>query len=58
MKNVLEYLDKEGIAYTVDSNPSPETVERLNKIIEKREVLIKQMQDDFKSGKFNEIINS
>ena len=58
MKNVLEYLDKEGINYTVDNNPSPETVERLNKIIEKREVLIKQMQDDFKSGKFNEIINS
>lgn len=58
MKNLYDYMDKMGVTYTVDRNPSPEKIERLRKSIEKRDERIRQMQEDYRSGKFDEIIKS
>ena len=35
MKRVLEYLNSAGISYTIDTNPTPENVERIKKQIKK-----------------------
>jgi len=56
MKNILEYLDKEGIKYTLYSNPTPERIEEIKKLIFKRDEKIKQIQEDYKSGKFKDVI--
>jgi hypothetical protein len=29
MKNILEYLDRMGLKYTLDTNPSPEKIEKI-----------------------------
>ncbi len=58
MKNLYDYMDKVGVTYTVDQNPSPEKIERLKKSIEKRDLRIKQMVEDYNSGKFDEVIKS
>ena len=58
MTNLYEYMDKLGIKYTVDRNPSPEKIERIKRSIEKRDKMIKQMKEDFESGKFKDIIDS
>ena len=34
-ERVLEYLNSAGISYTVDTNPTPEKVERIKKQIKK-----------------------
>jgi CO dehydrogenase/acetyl-CoA synthase beta subunit len=57
-KEFLNELDKMGVVYTIDSNPSPEKIERIKKSIEKRDKRIRQMQEDYRSGKFDEIIKS
>jgi CO dehydrogenase/acetyl-CoA synthase beta subunit len=57
-KEFLNELDKMGVVYTIDSNPSPEKIERLKKSVEKRDLRIKQMVEDYNSGKFDEIIKS
>ena len=57
-KEFLNELDKIGVVYTIDSNPSPEKIERLKKSIEKRDLRIKQMVEDYNSGKFDEVIKS
>ena len=57
-KEFLKELDEMGVVYTIDSNPSPEKIERLRKSIEKRDERIRQMQEDYRSGKFDEIIKS
>jgi hypothetical protein len=57
-KEFLNELDKMGVVYTIDSNPSPEKIERLKKSIEKRDLRIKQMVEDYRSGKFDEVIKS
>lgn len=51
-------MDKLGIKYTVDRNPSPEKIEKIKKSIEKRDKMIKQMKEDYESGKFKDIIDS
>ena len=50
-KEFLNELDKMGVVYTIDSNPSPEKIERLRKSIEKRDERLKQMVEDYRSGK-------
>ena len=50
-KEFLNELDRMGVVYTIDSNPSPEKIERLMKSIEKRDERIRQMQEDYRSGK-------
>ena len=57
-KEFLNELDKMGVVYTIDSNPSPEKIERLKKSIEKRDLRIKQMVEDYNSGNFDEVIKS
>ena len=57
-KEFLNELDKMGVVYTIDSNPSPEKIERLKKSIEKRDLRIKQMVEDYNSGRFDEVIKS
>jgi len=57
-KEFLNELDKMGVVYTIDSNPSPEKIERLKKSIEKKDLRIKQMVEDYNSGKFDEVIKS
>ena len=57
-KEFLNELDKMGVVYPIDSNPSPEKIERLKKSIEKRDLRIKQMVEDYNSGKFDEVIKS
>ena len=50
-KEFLGELDKMGISYTIDYNPSPEKIERIKKSIEKRDVELKKIQEDYRSGK-------
>lgn len=58
MTNLYEYMDKLGIKYTVDRNPSPEKIEKIKKSLEKRDKMIKQMKEDYELGKFKDIIDS
>jgi hypothetical protein len=57
-KELFGKLDEMGVVYTIDSNPSPEKIERLKKSVEKRDLRIKQMVEDYNSGKFDEVIKS
>ena len=57
-KEILKELDRMGVSYTVDDNPSPEKIEKLKKSIEQRDLRIKQMVEDYNSGKFDEVIKS
>jgi predicted HAD superfamily phosphohydrolase YqeG len=50
-KEFLKEMDKMGIEYTVDSNPSPEKVEKIKKMLEARDVRLKQLAMDYRSGK-------
>ena len=58
MTNLYEYMDILGIKYTVDRNPSPERIEEIKKSLAKRDERIKQMKEDYESGKFKDIIDS
>lgn len=50
-KEFLDELDRMGISYSIDSNPSPEKIERIKKSIEKRDAELKRIQEDYRSGK-------
>ena len=50
-KEFLKELDEMGVVYTIDSNPSPEKIERIKKSIERRDERLKQMVEDYRSGK-------
>jgi hypothetical protein len=50
-KEYLDELDRMGVNYTVDNNPSPEDIERIKKSIERRDERLKQMVGDYRSGK-------
>tara|TARA_B110000971_G_scaffold160560_1_gene164139 strand:+ start:94 stop:228 length:135 start_codon:yes stop_codon:yes gene_type:complete len=41
MKRLLEYLKSAGVSYTIDTNPTPEKVERIKKQIKKNLDLLK-----------------
>jgi hypothetical protein len=47
MKEVLSYLDKMGIPYTVDNNPSPEKIEMIKKQIALREEKTRIVIEDY-----------
>ena len=34
MQRLYDYMDKMGVFYTVNRNPSPEEIERIKKVIE------------------------
>jgi hypothetical protein len=57
-KELFGKLDEMGISYTVNNNPSPEQIEKLKKSIEKRDLRIQQMVEDYHSGKYDELIKS
>jgi hypothetical protein len=57
-KEFIKELDRMGVVYTIDSNPSPEKIERIKKSIEKRDERLKQMVEDYRSGKFDDVIKS
>jgi CO dehydrogenase/acetyl-CoA synthase beta subunit len=57
-KELIKELDRMGVVYTIDSNPSPEKIEMIKKSIEKRDERIKQMQEDYRNGRFKDIIDS
>jgi CO dehydrogenase/acetyl-CoA synthase beta subunit len=50
-KEFLKELDEMGVVYTIDSNPSPERTEKIRKMMEKRDERLKQMVEDYRSGK-------
>ena len=50
-KEFLNELDRMGISYTIDSNPSPEKIKRIKKSIEARDARLKKIQEDYRSGK-------
>jgi hypothetical protein len=50
-KEFLDELDRMGVSYSIDSNPSPEKIERIKESIEKRDAELKQIQEDYRSGK-------
>ncbi len=50
-KEFIKELDRMGVVYTIDSNPSPEKIERIKKSIERRDERLKQMVEDYRSGK-------
>jgi|TARA_R110000782_G_scaffold2504_1_gene9737 hypothetical protein len=50
MKNIYEELDRMGVEYVVDTNPSAEKIEKLKKYIVDRDIRIKKLQDEFKSN--------
>ena len=57
-KEFIKELDRMGVVYTIDSNPSPERTEKIKKSIERRDERLKQMVEDYRSGKFDDVIKS
>ena len=55
MKEILKYLDNEGIEYTLDSNPSPEKIEMIKKSIERRDKRLLEMKNCFDMGGLEEV---
>jgi ABC-type uncharacterized transport system substrate-binding protein len=58
IKEITDKLDKIGVNYTVNNNPTTEQLEKLRKGIEKRDLRIQQMVEDYHSGKYDELIKS
>ena len=58
IKELTDKLDEIGVNYTVNNNPTPEQLEKLRKGIEKRDLRIQQMVEDYHSGKYDELIES
>lgn len=48
MQRMFEYMDKAGISYTVDNNPSPEKIKQIQESIARNEAYMKSVQDAFK----------
>lgn len=57
-KDFIKELDEIGIPYNINSNPSPEQIEKIKKMMEKRDERLKQMVEDYRSGKFDDVIKS
>jgi len=47
MKEVIEYLERHGIPYTIDRNPSPEKIKRIKESIKRKEELEKLLKERF-----------
>jgi len=48
LKRITDYLDRMGINYTVDRNPSPEKVEKIKTSIKRKEELEKIFVERYK----------
>ena len=42
MQRLYDYMDKMGIKYSVNTNPSKEEIERIKKAIERNKIIFKQ----------------
>ena len=40
MQRLYDYMDKMGISYTINRNPSPEEIKRVKALIEKNEKIL------------------
>ena len=50
LKEITEYLDRRGIKYTIDNNPSPEKINRIEALIKRREDLEKILVERYKEN--------
>lgn len=48
MINVLDWLSKNNIPFTVNNNPTPEQIEKIRNSIKKREMKTKELQEKYK----------
>ena len=48
LKEITDYLDKNGASYTIDRNPSPEKVEKIKASIKRGEDLRKSFVERYK----------
>jgi ribosomal protein L17 len=48
IQTMLDYMDKLGIEYTIDRNPSPEKIKQIQESIARSEAYMKSVQDAFK----------
>lgn len=44
MQCLYDYMDKMGVKYTIDRNPSPEKIARIKAQIEKNKIILKLPQ--------------
>ena len=44
MQRLYDYMDKIGVKYTIDRNPSPEKIARIKAQIEKNKIILKLPQ--------------
>jgi len=44
MQRLYDYMDKMGVSYTIDRNPSPEKIARIKAQIEKNKIILKLPQ--------------
>lgn len=49
MQRLFEYMDKAGINYTVDNNPTPERIAEIKASIARNEAYVKSVQDAYKN---------
>lgn len=50
MEDLIAYLDRHGIPYTIDKNPSPEKIKRIKRSIQRRKNMEKFFRDRYSSG--------
>lgn len=50
IKHFYEYMDKMGVDYTVDSNPSPEKIKEIKRMLKRREVRFEELRKCFAEG--------
>ena len=55
MKLLYEYMDKMGIDYTVDSNPSPEKTKEIKNMLERRDARFEEIRKCFSKGGLEEV---
>jgi hypothetical protein len=50
-KEFVDEMKSRGIKVELNSNPSPERIEKIKKILEARDTRLKQLVEDYRSGK-------
>jgi hypothetical protein len=47
LDDVIEFLDRMGVPYSINRNPSSEEIERVMVITKRNEDIVKQIQKDY-----------
>jgi hypothetical protein len=50
IKELTDYLDKNGVNYTIDDNPSPEKIKRIEDSIKRKEEKEKLLVKEYKKN--------